>query len=121
MEKRDLPSISRVHVHSAVVSRSGRGPAALVSVQPTSTSGHFALVYLADLLSPVLGDEVYGYRAKMIMGVMTRVGHERAPHVPKEARLSIKNFGFLGKMRLHSCHETRISRISVTQFYYLEV
>ena len=97
MEKRDLPSISRVHVHSAVVSRSGRGPAALVSVQPTSTSGHFALVYLADLLSPVLGDEVYGYRAKMIMGVMTRVGHERAPHVPKEARLSIQNIWLFGE------------------------
>ena len=41
-------------------------------------------VYLADLLSPVLGDEMYSYRAKMVMGVMTKVGHERSPHVPKE-------------------------------------
>ena len=81
-----MPAITRVQVHSNVLSRSGRGPAALVSVQPTATSGHFVQVYLADLLSPVLGDELYSYRAKMIMNVMTRVGHERAPHVPKEVK-----------------------------------
>ena len=65
-------------------SQSHRGPAALVSVQPTSTSGHFVQVYLSDLLSPVLGDDMYSYRAKMVMNVMTKVGHERSPHVPKE-------------------------------------
>ena len=84
MKNRELPGITRVQVHSAVLSRSGRGPAALVSVQPTSTRGHFMQVYLADLLSPVLGDDVYSYRAKMIMNVMTKVGHERAPHVQRE-------------------------------------
>ena len=84
MKNRELPGITRVQVHSGVLSRSGRGPAALVFVQPTSTRGHFMQVYLADLLSPVLGDDVYSYRAKMIMNVMTKVGHERAPHVQRE-------------------------------------
>ena len=84
MNKKELPSITRVQVHSSVLSRSGRGPASLVSVHPTSTSQHFVQVYLADLLSPVLGDEMYSYRSKMVMGVMTKVGHERSPHVPKE-------------------------------------
>ena len=86
MRNRVLPKISRVQVHSRVLSRSGLGPAALASVQPSSTGSHFVQVYMADLLAPVLGDSLYSYRAKRVMNVMTKVGHDRSPHVPTEVR-----------------------------------
>ena len=81
-----MPKISRVQVQASVLSRSGLGPSALASVQPSSTGNHFVQVYMADLLAPVLGDDLYSYRARMVMNVMTKVGHDRSPHVPKEVR-----------------------------------
>ena len=40
-------------------------------------------VYMADMLSPVLGDGLYSYRARPVMGVMTRISHKNSPVVVK--------------------------------------
>ena len=59
--------VRRVHVDLASVSRSGTG-AGLVAVSPSHTGKHFILVYLAELGLPVLGDLLYDYRSKTVLG-----------------------------------------------------
>jgi 23S rRNA-/tRNA-specific pseudouridylate synthase len=43
--------------------------ASLVEVCPSATKCHFLRVYLAHLVSPVLGDNLYGSRVHQVMGV----------------------------------------------------
>jgi 23S rRNA-/tRNA-specific pseudouridylate synthase len=43
--------------------------ASLVEICPSATKWHFLRVYLAHLLSPVLGDTLYGSRVHQVMGV----------------------------------------------------
>ncbi|XP_021926055.1 RNA pseudouridylate synthase domain-containing protein 3-like isoform X2 [Zootermopsis nevadensis] len=43
--------------------------ASLVEICPSATKWHFLRVYLAHLLSPVLGDNMYGSRVHQVMGV----------------------------------------------------
>jgi 23S rRNA-/tRNA-specific pseudouridylate synthase len=43
--------------------------ASLVEICPSATKWHFLRVYLAHLLSPVLGDSLYGSRVHQMMGV----------------------------------------------------
>ncbi len=78
-------------MHSRVLSSSGFGPASLVSVEPSATCNHFIQVYLADLLSPALGDAFYSYRVRELMGKMTKVPVEMTPHDPKEASQIIEH------------------------------
>lgn len=91
LTKKDQEKIVRVKVHSHVVSKSPFGAASLVSVHPSLTANHFIEVYMADLLSPVVGDGFYSYRAKTIMGVMTKVPETRSPHIPKEVIVLLAN------------------------------
>jgi 23S rRNA-/tRNA-specific pseudouridylate synthase len=43
--------------------------ASLVEICPSATKWHFLRVYLAHLLSPVLGDNLYGSRVHQVMGM----------------------------------------------------
>ena len=72
---RQLKSISqsrrlrlrRVHVDLTTVSRSSTG-AGLVAVSPSNPGKHFILVYLAEQGLSVLGDMLYDYRSKTVLG-----------------------------------------------------
>ena len=64
--------VSRVHVNVMTVSRSASG-AGLVAVSPSSPGKHFILVYLADLGVPVLGDMLYDYRSKTVLGQKVKI------------------------------------------------
>ena len=57
-----------VHLHCSTVANSSRAAAALVEVQPSSTGKAVLQVYLADLGHAVLGDTMYDYRARTVMG-----------------------------------------------------
>lgn len=57
-----------VHLHCSTVANSSRAGAALVEVQPSSTGKAVLQVYLADLGHAVLGDTMYDYRARTVMG-----------------------------------------------------
>ena len=59
--------VRRVHVSLTTVSRSGSG-AGLVAVSPSHPGKHFILVYLAEQGLPVLGDMLYDYRSKTVLG-----------------------------------------------------
>ncbi len=41
---------------------------------------NFPAVYLADMLSPMLGDLHYSYRARSLMGHMTKISHSNSPY-----------------------------------------
>ena len=84
--KKRVEESRRCRVYSEVLVRSsgGGGRAALVDVQPSMTSHHFIPCYMGDLLSPVLGDSFFSYRARPIMGVMMKIGHEMSPHTMQQ-------------------------------------
>ena len=65
-------AVRRVHVDVETVSRSSSG-AGLVAVSPSNPAKHFVLVYLAELGVPVLGDMMYDYRSKTLLGQKIRV------------------------------------------------
>lgn len=71
--------------------------ASLVEISASATKWHFLRVYLAHLLSPVLGDSLYGSRVHQVMGVHLAINPfsdaARGPKkLPQElqAALSIK-------------------------------
>ncbi len=70
--------IKRISVQAQVISKSEGN--ALLRLEPTSVSNDFCRVYCADLLSPILGDEFYSYRCRMLVGKMVRVNPQRSPH-----------------------------------------
>jgi len=57
----------RVHVAINSLARSAMG-AGVVELSPSSTGKHFIPVYLADVGHPLLGDQMYDYRARTMMG-----------------------------------------------------
>ena len=65
-------NIKRVHVAAASVARSSSG-AGIVQISPSSVGKHFLQVYLADLGYPVLGDMMYDYRTRTILGKKLRI------------------------------------------------
>ena len=65
-------NIKRVHVAAASVARSSSG-AGIVQVSPSFVGKHFLQVYLADLGYPVLGDMMYDYRTRTILGKKLRI------------------------------------------------
>ena len=70
--KRRRQFVKRAHVHIETVARSPRG-AGLVSVSPSSVGKHLLQVYLADVGHPVIGDMMYDYRARTLMGHKIKV------------------------------------------------
>ena len=49
--------------------------ASLVEISPSATRWHFIRVYLAHLLSPVLGDHLYGNRVHYLMDTQLPIHH----------------------------------------------
>lgn len=47
---------------------SGEEPCSLLEIDVSSVKKHFLRIYLAHLLSPVLGDHIFGNRVQEIMG-----------------------------------------------------
>ena len=64
--------IRRVSVHAESVARSSSG-VSVMSVSSSFAGKHFLQVYLADLGHPVLGDMMYDYRTRTIMGQRIRI------------------------------------------------
>jgi len=71
--------ICRVGVDVKVISKSQNGHCSLLRIEPFVTQWNFVRVYCADLLSPVIGDHLFSYRAKMLMGKMIRVSPQHSP------------------------------------------
>lgn len=69
--KRGLVKVIRVE-HNTLYSQD---LASLVEISPSATKWHFIRVYLAQLLSPVLGDHLYGNRVHYIMNTFLPVNH----------------------------------------------
>lgn len=63
--KRGDVKVFRVHHHTLCKNNL----ASLVEICPSATKWHFLRVYLAHLMSPVLGDNLYGSRVHQVMGV----------------------------------------------------
>jgi hypothetical protein len=78
--------IRRVNVALDILARSSAGNAALVSLHPSAVTNHFVSVYLCDQLSPLLGDHMYSYRVKSMMGTPVKVGHQNSPINPVQVR-----------------------------------
>ena len=96
-------NISRLSVQSEVMSKSSNGRASLFRIEPTSTRQNFVSVYCADMLSPILGDEFYSYRAKPILGKMIKVSPQMSPD--SNARVEILPDWFLKSLGLNSAQE----------------
>ena len=60
-------NVKRVHVAINSLARSAQG-AGVVELSPSSTGKHFIPVYLADIGHPLLGDQMYDYRARTMLG-----------------------------------------------------
>ena len=58
----------RVHVHCSTLSNSSKVDASLVCLEPSSVGHHFIPVYLADSSFPLLGDPLYDYRTRTLLG-----------------------------------------------------
>ena len=71
--------VSRFSVQAQVMSSSSNGRASLFRIEPSTTRKNCVAVYCADMLSPILGDQHYGYRAKMVLGKMVRISPQMAP------------------------------------------
>lgn len=84
-EKRE--GVTRKNVYVEALKKSGLGPASLVGFHASSLDKNFIATYLADRLSPLLGDKFYSYRAKPLMGVMTKVGIQRCPVTSTQVRV----------------------------------
>ena len=78
--KKQKADVKRYKVRLDTLGKSEAGPAAIVKLQMSSTRHNFAAVYLSDMLSPLLGDRFYSYRARPLMGHMTRISHRNSPH-----------------------------------------
>ncbi|PNF34885.1 hypothetical protein B7P43_G01411 [Cryptotermes secundus] len=91
--KRGDVKVFKVHHHTLCKNNL----ASLVEICPSATKWHFLRVYLAHLMSPVLGDNLYGSRVHQVMGVHLAINPTsdaaRGPKkLPKElqAALAIK-------------------------------
>eukprot|EP00088_Acartia_fossae_P003673 TRINITY_DN11572_c0_g1_i2.p2 TRINITY_DN11572_c0_g1~~TRINITY_DN11572_c0_g1_i2.p2 ORF type:complete len:413 (-),score=57.59 TRINITY_DN11572_c0_g1_i2:265-1503(-) len=56
------------HAHVASIQKSSKVPMTLVNISPSTTKNHLIRVYLAHKGFPVLGDNLYSYRVKTILG-----------------------------------------------------
>ena len=58
----------RVHVHCSTLSNSSQVNASLLCLEPSRVGNHFIPVYLADSSFPLLGDPLYDYRTRSLLG-----------------------------------------------------
>lgn len=65
--RRKRDNIKTVHISSHSLTRSPHG-VGLVVVSPSGTGNHLIPLYLSDLGHPVLGDQLYDYRSREILG-----------------------------------------------------
>ena len=72
-------NIKRVHVAAASVARSSSG-VGIVEISPSFVGKHFLQVYLADLGYPVLGDMMYDYRTRTLLGKKLRITSHTNAH-----------------------------------------
>ena len=77
--KSNLPSTIRFSVIADTISTSPGSLAALVSIQPTDVRWNFVCAYMANLLSPIIGDSQFSYRVKTLLGKPVKVSHEHSP------------------------------------------
>eukprot|EP00094_Tigriopus_californicus_P003052 TCALIF_02940-PA protein Name:"Protein of unknown function" AED:0.26 eAED:0.26 QI:68/1/0.66/1/1/1/3/0/318 len=79
LKKKRIDPPEKIRVYVQCLAKSGLGPAALVSIQPSKIRSMFLRVYMNDLLAPIIGDHSFSYRSRSIMGVMTKVSHKQSP------------------------------------------
>eukprot|EP00096_Caligus_rogercresseyi_P013736 TRINITY_DN6341_c0_g1_i1.p1 TRINITY_DN6341_c0_g1~~TRINITY_DN6341_c0_g1_i1.p1 ORF type:complete len:330 (-),score=72.37 TRINITY_DN6341_c0_g1_i1:94-1083(-) len=74
-------ALSRYLVHTETLSTSCRPgmSSSLVAVSPSSLHNHFIHLYMADLLSPLLGDFIYSYRVRRVNNYPIKVSHNQSP------------------------------------------
>ena len=65
-------NIKRVHVAAASVARASSG-VGIMELTPSFVGKHFLQVYLADLGYPVIGDMMYDYRTRTLLGKKLRI------------------------------------------------
>ena len=80
-KNRDTNSLhmNRLSVVADILARSRGNLTALVSIQPTGNEWNFICAYMANLLSPIIGDSQFSYRVKTIFGNPVKVNHENSP------------------------------------------
>ena len=96
--------IRRVSVVTDLLARSRGNSTALVSIQPNSTDWNFICVYLAHLLAPIIGDSLFSYRVKTVLGKPSKVNHQNSPigyvsnYLPREI---LGNLGITASDEMH--------------------
>merc|ERR1712226_389727 len=61
------------HVHCSSQTNSSKVSLSLVEVQPSTTGNNFIQVYMVDAGFPVLGDPLYDYRARSMLGYQVKL------------------------------------------------
>jgi len=64
------------HADTQSVAKSSLVPLSLVSIAPSSTKNHLLRIYLATRCYPVLGDQLFDYRVKTVLGQKVLKGPE---------------------------------------------
>ena len=62
MKKDAAKDIKRFSVKCETLAKSEGDIGSLVSVEPTTTAWNFIQAYMAEMLSPIIGDFVFSYR-----------------------------------------------------------
>ena len=120
-EHRKNRDVSRFSVQSQVMSSSSNGRASLFRIEPSTTRKNCVAVYCADMLSPILGDQQYGYRAKMVLGKMVKISPQMSPDSNATTQL-LPEF-FLKSLGLSSSQEhliplhLHLGRICLPRFH----
>lgn len=112
-------NISRLSVNAKVISSTAT--VSLFRVEPTQTLKNFIAVYCADMLSPILGDHHYGYRARMLTGKMVKVSPQLAPDLATR-QMSLPDW-MMSKLGLEKGNEIclplhlHLGRVHLEDFY----
>jgi len=85
---KELKEIKRFSVKTETLAKSEGDVGALVSVEPTTTAWNFIPVYMAEMLSPIIGDVIFSYRVQTVMNKRVKVSHKNGPAAYDDARLS---------------------------------
>jgi 23S rRNA-/tRNA-specific pseudouridylate synthase len=121
MKKKGEGAFNRVSVTGQVLSKSQDGRAALYRIESSTTNRNFINVYCADMLSPVLGDELFSYRVSTLLGKMVRVSPQRAPD--SNAKSQTLPAWFLDRLGLHPGQEgclplhLHLSRVHLPSYF----
>ena len=95
---RDIKSVqmNRISGVADIVAKSRGNLTALVSIQPTDIQWNFICAYMADLLSPTIGDSQFSYRVQTILGKPVKVSHQNSPIGYNSSSLPRSVLGQLG-------------------------